>query len=121
LTQAFFAHWLERRDFEAARREKRRLRSYLPVSLKHFPTNERNKTRAAKRGRGHQPISLDEIIRQQRAPTNKLQMGAIITIMSPGPLMRSGCRAATAPKTSLLVLVPTARVTRALLPSSSMM
>ena len=65
LTQEFFARWLERRDFDAARREKGRLRSYLLVSLKHFLTNERNKARTAKRGRGRQPISLDEIIEQQ--------------------------------------------------------
>src|SRR5262249_38148179 len=49
LTQAFFANWLERRDFDAARKEKGRLRSYLLISLKHFLTNERNKARAAKR------------------------------------------------------------------------
>ena len=42
------------------------MRSYLLASLKHFLTNERNKTRTAKRGRGRQPISLDEIIEQQR-------------------------------------------------------
>lgn len=66
LTQAFFANWLERRDFEAARRDKGRLRSYLLVSLKHFLTNERKKARATKRGRGHQPISLDEIAEHQR-------------------------------------------------------
>jgi RNA polymerase sigma-70 factor (ECF subfamily) len=66
LTQDFFARWLERRDFDAARREKGRLRSYLLVSLKHFLTNERNRTRAAKRGHGRRPISLDEIIEQQR-------------------------------------------------------
>ena len=66
LTQEFFARWLERRDFDAARREKGRLRSYLLVSLKHFLTNERNKARTAKRGHGRQPISLDEIIEQQR-------------------------------------------------------
>jgi RNA polymerase sigma-70 factor (ECF subfamily) len=66
LTQDFFARWLERKDFGAARRDKGRLRSYLLVSLKHFLTNERNKTRTAKRGRGQQPISLDEIIEQQR-------------------------------------------------------
>ena len=33
LTQDFFARWLERRDFETARQEKGRLRSYLLVSL----------------------------------------------------------------------------------------
>jgi RNA polymerase sigma-70 factor (ECF subfamily) len=66
LTQEFFARWLERRDFDAAQREKGRLRSYLLVSLKHFLTNERNKVRATKRGRGQPLISLEEIIEQQR-------------------------------------------------------
>jgi hypothetical protein len=36
LTQGFFALVLERRDFDAVRREKGRLRSYLLVSLKNF-------------------------------------------------------------------------------------
>jgi len=66
LTQEFFARWLERRDFDAAQRERGRLRSYLLVSLKHFLTNERNKTRTANRGGGRQPISLEEIIEQHR-------------------------------------------------------
>jgi RNA polymerase sigma factor (sigma-70 family) len=66
LTQEFFARWLERRDFDAVQREKGRLRSYLLVALKHFLTNERNKGRTVKRGRGRQPISLDEIIEKQR-------------------------------------------------------
>jgi len=66
LTQAFFACWLERRDFDTARQEKGRLRSYLLVSLKHFLTNERNKARTSKRGRGQQPISLEEIAEHQR-------------------------------------------------------
>ena len=52
LTQEFFARWLERRDFDAARQEKGRLRSYLLTSLKHFLTNERNRTMAIKRGEG---------------------------------------------------------------------
>src|ERR1700732_378215 len=34
LTQSFFARLLERRDFNAVRQEKGRLRSYLLVSLK---------------------------------------------------------------------------------------
>ncbi len=66
LTQEFFAAWLERRDFSTARREKGRLRSYLLVSLRHFLSNERNKTRTQKRGRGQQPISLDEMAEQKR-------------------------------------------------------
>ena len=66
LTQEFFARWLERRDFDAAQQEKGRLRSYLLVSLKNFLANERNKIRAAKRGRGQQIISLDEIAEHER-------------------------------------------------------
>jgi RNA polymerase sigma-70 factor (ECF subfamily) len=66
LTQGFFARWLERRDFDAVRQEKGRLRSYLLVSLKHFLANERNRAAAVKRGRGQQPISLEEIFAQHR-------------------------------------------------------
>src|SRR5215468_10000834 len=40
LTQGFFALLLERRDLNAVRKEKGRLRSYLLTSLKHFLTNE---------------------------------------------------------------------------------
>src|SRR5450432_4940284 len=66
LTQEFFARWLERRDFDAVRREKGRLRSYLLVSLKHFLANERHGAAAIKRGRGEKPISLDEMVADQR-------------------------------------------------------
>ena len=66
LTQGFFARWLERRDFEAARREKGRLRSYMLASLKHFLANERNRAMTAKRGHGETPISLEEIAEHQR-------------------------------------------------------
>ncbi len=66
LTQEFFARLLERRDFDAVRKEKGRLRSYLLVSLKHFLANERDRSNAIKRGRGEQPISLDEIQAHQR-------------------------------------------------------
>jgi RNA polymerase sigma factor (sigma-70 family) len=67
LTQEFFARFLERRDFDAVRREKGRLRSYLLVSLKHFLENERHRASALKRGHGEQPISLDEILAHQRS------------------------------------------------------
>src|SRR5262245_41660010 len=36
LTQGFFASLLERRDLDAVRREKGRLRSYLLVALRNF-------------------------------------------------------------------------------------
>jgi RNA polymerase sigma-70 factor (ECF subfamily) len=66
LTQEFFARLLERRDFDAVRKEKGRLRSYLLVALKHFLSNERQRAHAVKRGRGDGPISLDEIMLNQR-------------------------------------------------------
>ena len=61
LTQGFFALLLERRDFDAVRREKGRLRSYLLTSLKHFLTNERNRAMTIKRGQGQRLISLDQV------------------------------------------------------------
>jgi len=67
LTQDFFARLLQRGDFDAVRREKGRLRSYLLISLKHFLSNERQRAGAIKRGHGKQPISLDEILAHQRS------------------------------------------------------
>ncbi len=61
LTQAFFARLLERRDLDAVRREKGRLRSYLLVALKNFLANERHRDRAIKRGEGKALVSLDEL------------------------------------------------------------
>ena len=66
LTQAFFARLLERRDFDAVRREKGRLRSYLLSALKHFLVNERERAMAMKRGDGRALISLDEIMARER-------------------------------------------------------
>ena len=67
LTQEFFARWLQRRDFDAARREKGRLRSYLLASLKHFLANEHHRSMAIKRGQGQRLISLDELHEGERA------------------------------------------------------
>jgi RNA polymerase sigma factor (sigma-70 family) len=66
LTQAFFARLLERRDFDAVRQEKGRLRSYLLVSLKHFLVNERQRAISIKRGEGRVLIPLDELIARER-------------------------------------------------------
>jgi RNA polymerase sigma-70 factor (ECF subfamily) len=60
LTQAFFARFLERRDLDAVRREKGRLRSYFLASLKNFLANERERAMTIKRGEGRRPIPLDE-------------------------------------------------------------
>src|SRR6201997_449724 len=61
LTQGFFALLLERRDLDAVRKEKGRLRSYLLTSLKHFLTNERNRAMAIKRGEGKRLIPLEDL------------------------------------------------------------
>jgi len=66
LTQGFFALLLERRDFDAVRKEKGRLRSYLLTSLKHFLTNERNRAMAIKRGEGQRVIPLDDLRERER-------------------------------------------------------
>ena len=61
LTQGFFALLLERRDLNAVRKEKGRLRSYLLTSLKHFLTNERSRAMAIKRGEGQRLIPLEDL------------------------------------------------------------
>jgi RNA polymerase sigma-70 factor (ECF subfamily) len=66
LTQGFFALLLERRDLDAVRKEKGRLRSYLLTSLKHFLTNERNRAMAIKRGQGQQLIPLEDLHERER-------------------------------------------------------
>jgi RNA polymerase sigma factor (sigma-70 family) len=67
VTQGFFARLLERRDFDAVRRDKGRLRSYLLTSLKHFLVNERERVMSIKRGQGQLPISLDELLARERS------------------------------------------------------
>jgi RNA polymerase sigma-70 factor (ECF subfamily) len=61
LTQGFFQLLLTRRDFDAARREKGRLRSYLLVSFKHFVGGERRREMTIKRGYGQWLIPLEEL------------------------------------------------------------
>ena len=67
LTQGFFALLLERRDLDAVRKEKGRLRSYLLTSLKHFLTNERNRDMAIKRGEGQRLIPLEDFRERESA------------------------------------------------------
>jgi RNA polymerase sigma-70 factor (ECF subfamily) len=66
LTQGFFALLLERRDFDAVRKEKGRLRAYLLTSVKHFLTNERNRAMAIKRGAGQRIIPLEDLRERER-------------------------------------------------------
>jgi RNA polymerase sigma-70 factor (ECF subfamily) len=60
ITQGFFAELLERRSFDAVRREKGRLRSFLLGGLKYFLANEQRRAMAIKRGKGQRLIPLDE-------------------------------------------------------------
>src|SRR5262245_2873601 len=61
LTQGFFAELLERKSFEAIRKEKGRLRSFLLGALKYFVADEQRRAMATKRGSGQRLISLDEL------------------------------------------------------------
>ena len=67
LTQGFFSLLLERRDFDAVRKEKGRLRSYLLTSLKHFLVSEHRRAVTLKRGKGQQPVPLDELSGAERS------------------------------------------------------
>jgi RNA polymerase sigma factor (sigma-70 family) len=66
LTQGFFAVLLERRDFDAVRKEKGRLRSYLLTSLKHFLASEHRRAITLKRGKGQRLIPLEELRANER-------------------------------------------------------
>ena len=61
LTQAFFALLLQRRNFDDVRKEKGRLRSYLLTSLKHFLVSQHRRAVTVKRGKGQQPVPLEEL------------------------------------------------------------
>jgi RNA polymerase sigma factor (sigma-70 family) len=75
LTQSFFSLLLQRRDFDAVRKEKGRLRSYLLTSLKHFLISEQRRAMTAKRGKGQGLIPLEELSASERSemePTDSL-------------------------------------------------
>ena len=67
LTQAFFALLLQRRNFGDVRKEKGRLRSYLLTSLKHFLVSQHRRAVTVKRGKGQQPVPLQELAAIGRA------------------------------------------------------
>jgi RNA polymerase sigma-70 factor (ECF subfamily) len=79
LTQSFFALLLERRNFDAVRKEKGRLRSYLLTSLKHFLVSEHRRTVTVKRGKGQQPVPWEELVTVGRTeePTDHLSADRI--------------------------------------------
>src|SRR5205085_3355478 len=62
LTQGFFAVLLERRDLDAVRREKGRLRSYLLASLKNFLAKMHRSSITVKRREGRPLVLLEELL-----------------------------------------------------------
>jgi RNA polymerase sigma factor, sigma-70 family len=67
LTQGFFALLLERKDFDAVRQEKGRLRSYLLTSLKNFLGKAHRREMTIKRGEGRALVPLEELLARERA------------------------------------------------------
>jgi RNA polymerase sigma-70 factor (ECF subfamily) len=74
LTQGFFAMLLERRDFDAVRREKGRLRSYLLSSLKNFLAKSHRRAMTVKRGEGRPLVPLEELLVRERADLEPADM-----------------------------------------------
>jgi len=66
LTQSFFVLLIERNDFRAVDPRKGKFRTFLLSSLTHFLANERDWSRAAKRGGGRQIVSLDALESEHR-------------------------------------------------------
>jgi RNA polymerase sigma-70 factor (ECF subfamily) len=67
LTQGFFELLLERRDLNAVRQEKGRLRSYLLTSLKNFLGKAHRRAMTVKRGQGRPLVPLEELLARERA------------------------------------------------------
>jgi RNA polymerase sigma factor (sigma-70 family) len=65
-TQGFFALLLERRDLDAVRKEKGRLRFYLLTSVRHFLASEQRRAMAVKRGKGQRVVALDGLSATER-------------------------------------------------------
>jgi RNA polymerase sigma-70 factor (ECF subfamily) len=59
LVQDFFARLLEKGDLAAADPQRGRFRAWLLTAFRHHASNVRDRERAAKRGGGRRPLSLD--------------------------------------------------------------
>lgn len=66
LTQAFFAHFLDRNCLARASQQRGRFRSFLLTSLQNFLAHEWEKARAAKRGGGRTLLPWDELSGESR-------------------------------------------------------
>jgi DNA-directed RNA polymerase specialized sigma24 family protein len=68
LTQGYFLRFLEKGYVADVRSWRGCLRPFLWVSVRHFLANERDRARAAKRGGGRAPLSLDGAAGSGRLP-----------------------------------------------------
>jgi DNA-directed RNA polymerase specialized sigma24 family protein len=66
LTQGFFAHLMENQVLATVDRRKGKFRSFLLGCCNHFLLNVRDYDRAAKRGGGKMPISIDFLSAEDR-------------------------------------------------------
>ena len=66
LTQAFFAHLLEKKAFKHADRQRGKFRTFLLAALTNFLNNEWDKAKTLKRGGNCQILSLDETAAEDR-------------------------------------------------------
>lgn len=66
LTQAFFAQLIEKHYLRSVDPNLGKFRTFLLASITHFLANERDKSRAARRGGGRQILSLDAMEANQR-------------------------------------------------------
>ena len=74
LTQGFFELLLERRDLNAVRQEKGRLRSYLLKSLKNFLGKAHRRAMTVKRGQGRPLVPLEGLLARERADLESADM-----------------------------------------------
>lgn len=61
LTQSFFASLLDQDSLDSVHPDKGRFRSFLLAAVRHFLSNERDRSRAAKRGGGRPLVSLEQL------------------------------------------------------------
>jgi RNA polymerase sigma factor (sigma-70 family) len=66
LTQEFLARFLESGGLRAVQQKGGRFRAYLLACLNHFLSNERDRSRAQKRGGTHTFFSLDALTAEER-------------------------------------------------------
>jgi RNA polymerase sigma-70 factor (ECF subfamily) len=66
LTQGFFTRLIEKGDLGDADRGRGRFRSFLLTACQHYLSNERDRARAARRGGGLLPVSIDVAAAESR-------------------------------------------------------